>query len=151
MLEQELASIARFIYDNTGIQTVYYNEMPESFKTPSIYFPVPDVIARGDTMSSYALMYSWYVKVFDVRSNTAYQKAFEAFNALKQKRNLIPLINQDGTPAGEGIRVKDPKISKLDTGVAQIQIDWDSIRSFDVAAAVKVMEISFEWVKKEAI
>lgn len=151
MLEQELASIARFIFDNTGIQAVYYNEMPESFQTPSLYFPVPEVMTRGDTMNSYALVYSWYVKVFDKRSNTAYNKAFNVLNAIKRKRNLIPLINPDGTLAGGGIRVKDPRLSKLDTGVVQIQIDWDSIRSFDVTSADKVMKVIFEWIKKEAI
>lgn len=144
MLEQELASIARFIFDNSGIQSVYYNEMPESFKTPSLYFPVPEVMTRGDTMNSYALMYSWYVKVFDVRSNTAFNKAFLALNAMKQKRNLIPLINPDGTLQGKGIRIRDPRLTKLDTGVVQLQIDWNSVREFQRPAAEMVQSFVVE-------
>lgn len=144
MLEQELASIARFIFDNTGIQAVYYNEMPESFQTPSLYFPVPEVMTRGDTMNSYALVYSWYVKVFDKRSNTAYNKAFNALNAIKQKRNLIPLINPDGTPQQKGIRIRDPMLTKLDTGVVQLKIDWDSVREFEKSTVEKVQSIVIE-------
>lgn len=144
MLEQELASIARFIYDNTGIKSVHYDEMPKNFKTPSLYFPVPEVITRGDTMLSYAIMYSWFIKIYDVSSNVAYNKAFSALNEIKQKKNLIPIINTDGTLQGKKFRIKDPRISKLDIGVIQLQIDWDSVRSFTKIEGEKANEIIIE-------
>lgn len=130
MLEQELASIARFVYDNTNIQSVHYGEMPKNFKTPSLYFPVPEVMTRGDTMSSYAIMYSWFIKIYDISSNDAYSKTFNVLNQLKQNRNMVSIINPDGTAQDKKFRIRDPRMSKLETGVIQLQIDWDSIRTY---------------------
>lgn len=144
MLDQELASIARFVYDNIGIKSVHYGEMPENFKTPSVYFPVPEVITRGDTTTTYAIMYSWFIKVFDISSNRAYGRTFNVLNQLKQNRNMIPIINPDGTAQDKKFRIKDPRISKLETGAMQLQIDWDSVRTYTKAQSEKARRFYVE-------
>lgn len=40
-LEQEIASIIRFILDATTGLTPYYQQVPDSFIVPAVYFPQP--------------------------------------------------------------------------------------------------------------
>jgi len=63
-LEQEVASIIRFILDATKSLTPYYWQLKEDFAVPSVYFPEPVFTSRGDTFNTYALEYSWLVTFF---------------------------------------------------------------------------------------
>ena len=43
MLEQDLASIMRFLTEKSGSPAPYYNNVPEQFRIPAVYFPRPEI------------------------------------------------------------------------------------------------------------
>lgn len=55
MLEQDLASIMRFLTEKSGSPAPYYNNVPEQFRIPAVYFPRPEIGSSGDTLNTYAL------------------------------------------------------------------------------------------------
>lgn len=55
MLEQDLASIMRFLTIHSGNPAPYYKNVPEQFCVPAVYFPRPEIGSSGDTFSTYAL------------------------------------------------------------------------------------------------
>ena len=53
-LEQSLAAVVRFIQDNSEEGTqLYFDEIPENFYVPSVYFQIPYSAGRKATLSSY--------------------------------------------------------------------------------------------------
>lgn len=57
--------------------------------------------------------------------------ALRVLLALKGARNLVPLIGTDGKKTGDGLRINDPELKKVDSGVYQIKIEWDSRRPYN--------------------
>ena len=47
MLEQEMASIIRFVLDKAGSPAPYYWNVPESFSVPAAFFQLPNCKAEG--------------------------------------------------------------------------------------------------------
>lgn len=65
-LEQEIASVIRFILDSVPGITPYYWDIPEGFVVPSVFFPQPELTPLGDTFASYAVEYDWYADLEQV-------------------------------------------------------------------------------------
>ena len=107
-LEQEIASVIRFILDSVPGITPYYWDIPEGFVVPSVFFPQPELTPLGDTFASYAVEYDWYIRFFASTDEDAYASAAAALNALCAARLLVPLIDETGAAAGGGVRLKDP-------------------------------------------
>lgn len=148
MLEQELVSIVRFILDNTSNSSPYYHNLPESFCTPATYFPVPEISSRGETFLTYALEYTWYVKFIDIDTQSAYIRANQALNALQAKRNIITLLDENGAETSAGLRLYDPAINTVDTGIVQIKLSWASRRPYFSEDVLKMQKFELEaWEK----
>lgn len=130
-LEQELASIIRFILDAAGNPAPYYHEIPQDFLVPSIYFPTPEITTGGETFLTYRAEYVWYISFFGSTTQDAYDMALKALTAIKESRNLIPLISDTGEQTGKGIRVKDPEIKKIADGAYRLVIEFASRRPYD--------------------
>ena len=119
-LEQEIASVIRFILDSVPGITPYYWDIPEGFVVPSVFFPQPELTPLGDTFASYAVEYDWYIKFFASTDEDAYASAAAALNAICAARLLVPLIDEAGAAVGGGVRLKDPGgVKRLDTGMAE--------------------------------
>ncbi len=135
MLEQEQASIAKFILSavsEVSEVTPYYHEIKKNFKVPSIYFPAdPEVIPTPDALDSYSLLYSWFVNVFQSTTADAFLLAKAALDAIVGQRYLIPLLHKSGAATGKGIRLKDAQIKKVDNGVYQLWLSWNSCKEYD--------------------
>ena len=131
MLEQEVASIIKFVLDSAGNPAPFYNEIKENFVVPSCYFPAPEIDTDGETFSAYRLRYNWFIKFFHKTTEEAYAIARNALIALKGARNSVPIIDTDGKPTGEILRLLDPSIKKLDSGVYQLSLAWDSRRPYN--------------------
>lgn len=138
-LEQEIASIIRFILDATTGLTPYYQQVPDSFFVPAVYFPQPIFSARGETFLTYALEYDWFIKFFARTSGEAQARAATALNAICAARMLVPLIDEHGRPTGRGVRLKDPELSKADDNAYQIRLRWDSRRPYNSVEYQKMM------------
>ena len=130
MLEQETASIIKFVLDHSNNPNPYYYRVPQSFRYPAAYFPIPMITSRGETFNTYAAEFSWFIKFFGNPAEDAYERAFLALTAIKEMRNLIPLIGEDGEPSGSGIRIKDPSLNTVDDGAVQLKLEWDSRRPY---------------------
>lgn len=144
-LEQEIASVIRFVLDSVPGITPYYWSIPEGFIVPSVFFPQPELTPRGDTLLSYAVEYNLYIKFFSSTDEDAYSNAATALNALCAARLLVPLIDETGAAVGGGLRLKDPGgVKKLDTGVVQLALTWDSRHPYNVANYQKVMNYNLD-------
>jgi hypothetical protein len=95
-----------------------------------MFFPQPEISTGGETFKTYAMRYSWYINIMCATTEDAHEKAWKVLTALKQRRNLVPLLGDDGKPTGTGLRLNDPTIQNVDTGVVQITLEWTSRRPY---------------------
>ena len=132
MLEQEIASLMRFIIEKAGNPAPYYDEVSEGFLLPAIYFPSPEIESDGDTLQTYVLTYTWFINIFHVDKPSAHGAALSVLNGIRKARNLIPLIDSAGNMTDDGFRIKDPSVKILDLShaAAQLSITWNSIRPY---------------------
>jgi len=151
-LEQEIASIMKYMLVKAGNPSPYYDEVPEGFLIPSAYFPPPEITSKGDTLSTYALSYVWFIKFFHTDTPSAYALGISVLMALQNGRRLIPLINEDGDYTGRGFRLKDPALKKIDgsPGVTQLELSWDSSQPYGDAEAKKMMVYDLNLYSKNA-
>ena len=131
LLEQEIASIMAFALHYADNPSPYYYDVPENFRYPAMYFPQPEIDTGGETMRTYAMRYSWYINIFCATTEDAFALAWKVLTALKKKRNLVPLLNEDGSRAKGWLRLNDPSAKVIDTGVAQLTLSWTSRRPYD--------------------
>lgn len=131
LLEQEIASVMAFALHYAGNPSPYYYEVPENFQYPAMYFPQPEIKTGGETFLTYAMRYEWYINVFCATTEDAFELAWKVLTALKQKRNLVPLLNEDGSRAEESLRLNDPSVEVVESGVAQLTLSWTSRRPYD--------------------
>jgi len=130
VLEQELASIMKFILDATDSPAPYYHTIPENFLVPSVYFPTPEITSDGETFLTYRLDYVWYISFFHSTTQDAYSMALKALTAIKESRNLIPLISDTGATTGKWLRIRDPELKKVADGAYRLVIEFASRRPY---------------------
>lgn len=136
--EPEIASIIAFVLSKAGNPAPYYYNVPESFTYPAMFFPQPEITTRGETFETYALEYTWYINIFCETTEAAQQIARTVLSAIKAARNLVPMIDTAGTVTGEKLRIGDPSVKNIDSGVAQLALSWVSRRPYDHASVTKM-------------
>lgn len=149
VLEQEIASIIKFLLANTGSPSPYYYKVPQSFAVPAAFFPQAEVDTGGETFITYNMDYTLYVKFFSKTTEEAHQLGLMAVTSIRGKRNLIPLIAENGEDIpGQGIRLNDPDLKMLDDGAAQVKISWRSRRPYDDEVPMKMVTYDLNSVTK---
>lgn len=140
-LEQSIASVVRYILDNdVEGSKAYFDEIPDSYYSPSIYFPVPYVEGQQVTLRSY-LNTITFVAWFQARTDwEAEARAAKVRDALILSRLRIPILNKDGTETGQKIAVEQPQQRKIEEGIVSLSIpvkdyyywniDYDKINHF---------------------
>lgn len=131
MLEQEIASIIKFILDSTGNPTPYYYRVPQSFTLPAVYFPQPELTTGKGTLSDYSAEYYWAITFFDLSTEKAYEMARTAFLALNAGRSWVPLVDTDGNTTGQAIRLENLKLRPTDECAAELSFGFKSYRQYD--------------------
>ena len=142
MLEQDLASIMRFLTETSGNPAPYYNNVPEQFRVPAIYFPRPDIRQWRRHAEHLRTGFSLSSNFFHRTKEDAYELGYTALNALLERRNRIPLIDESGKPTGKYIRIRDPTLRAVDESAVQLQIDWTARKPF--ADAPETMMQTYE-------
>ena len=135
MIEQELASIIKFVLEAAGSPTPYYWAVPAQFVRPAIFFPTPEIESGGETFRTYRMEYTWFLQFFDKSTPEAHNIGLSAYSAIKDARNLVPLIDENGeylTTGIKGIRLREPSLKPIDNGVAQLMIRFVSRRPYTV-------------------
>lgn len=131
MIEQEMASIIKYVAEQAGGPAPYYWNVPQHFTVPAVFFPPPEIASGGDTFGTYCLDYAWYIKLFHHSEQGAYSMGQAVLHSIRAARNLIPLIGEQGNVIpGEWVRVDDPSLKALDSGAAQLTVSWRSRRPY---------------------
>jgi len=150
LLEQELASIMKYVLEQAGNPSPYYWRVPQHFSVPAVYFPVPEIRSGGETFLTYKLDYAWYVKIFHKSSQLACALGQRVLTAIVSRRCLVPLIAPNGERAAGALRLDDPALKPLDEGAAQLSLNWRSRRPYNAGVAGKMQRFEVEgWVKPE--
>ena len=143
-LEQEVASAANFINQALGDDvSPYYWEIAANFLVPAVYYPSPQIDTAGDALDTYEAAYMWLIKFFHKTDGEAHDLARCALMAIKNRRNVIPLINEDGSDAGRGFRVLDPTIKQVERDAWQMELRWHSPRYFERDDGMRVQKYKF--------
>lgn len=135
LIEQEIASIMRFLLGAAGNPHPYYYSVPEKFTTPAVYFPSPEITTGGETFRTYRMEFAWFITFHESTTEAAYALAHKALSAVMRSRMLVPLIAEDGSTAGGYVRITSTSIKPVDTGVCQLYITFVSRRPYDAAEA----------------
>lgn len=148
-MEQEIASIIKYVLDASENPTPYYYRVPQGFHVPAIYFPAPEVDTKGNTFHSYKINYVWYLKFLHRHTNAAYEVAIKALQAIKNNRNIIPLVDFEGNQLADGIRLKDTKLKEVEEGAMQLMLSWSSIQPYHAEVLQKAQEFVLNFFEKE--
>ena len=151
MLEQETASIIKFVTENAGNPYPYYWNVPQNFMIPAVYFPTPEIITGGETFLTYYVDFSWYINIFHKTAQQAYAIAHKVLTAIKEQRNLIPLISEDGSKIENSwVRVNDPSVEIIENGTAQLTITWRSRRPYQYNEMQKIQSFHTDMFMKRS-
>ncbi len=144
MLEQEMASIIKFVLDESNNPAPYYWKVPESFTIPSVFFPPPEIVTGADTLSTYSMDYAWNIVMFGRSDQAAYEMGAMVNERIRFYHNLIPLIDTEGERIdGRFVRVDDPSTKLLDSGAMQLVVTWTSHRKL-YRPQVELMQEHYE-------
>jgi hypothetical protein len=150
MLEQEIASVMRFVLKHSNNPFPYYESVPEGFCVPSVYFPQPEIMTGGGTLKAYGLSYSWFIKFYHKDTQSAHALGVAVLTALKSRRNAVPLIERDGALTGRMFRLKDPALRTIDDMAVQLTLMWDSYRPYHDETSQKTMKFDVDLFLKNA-
>ncbi len=150
MLEQETASIIKFVTKTAENPYPYYWNVPQNFMIPAVYFPTPELLTGGETFLTYYIDFHWYIQFFHKTAQQAYGLGQKVVMAIKKQRNLIPLIAQDGSIIkNHWIRIEDPSLAVIENGTAQLTISWRSRRPYQETETAKAQRFYFDTVSKK--
>lgn len=128
---------------------IYELEVPQNFEVPSIYFPPPRVFDGNDTNQTYVKTYSLSVKLFHRDSKQAYKEAETISDAINSNRNIVPLLDPDGSKTGDYLRISRVEVRIADSGVATIALTWDSRYFYERETWPSIKDVSFNNKLKE--
>lgn len=133
MFEDEVYSIASFLCNKNPVH-IYFDDVPKEFKLPSMFYPMPELImSTNDTTSSYKNSYQVFINIFDDTTRKAMMKAQELAVEILNNGGKIPLIDKDGVSLNRNLKINKVSTSKVDKGISQLQIQWDSTYEFIVS------------------
>ncbi|MEW4969954.1 DUF6838 family protein [Bacillus stercoris] len=124
-MNSETGSIMAFLYSQWSVP-IYERELPDHFQVPSLYVPSPSVFEETDTVSTFKKTYSLNVKLFHHDSVQALDEADRLADAIREARNMVPLLSESGEKTGDMVRVTRIETRVGDRGEAVMVIRWSS-------------------------
>ena len=104
-LEQGLAAVVRYIQDHAEEGTkLYFDELPEDFYVPSVYFQIPFTSGRKSTLRTYCTTITLNCWFMEAQDWDAYAKAADMRDLIMLNNCIVPLYDLDGNRTGKGIR-----------------------------------------------
>lgn len=145
-LEQSLASAVRFIQDNDieGVKP-YFDELPEQFYVPSIYFPVPNTYSDQVSLMSYKTTIAvmcWFCEKTDWEANA---RAASVRDALLLNGSVVPVISKDGEQVGKGFHIERPELRRIDEGIIQLTFQLKDYFTPGSEGVEKIQNIYLIW------
>ncbi|OIR62877.1 phage portal protein [Bacillus sp. FMQ74] len=124
-MNSETGSIMAFLYSQWSVP-IYERELPDHFQVPSLYVPSPSVFEETDTVSTFKKTYSLNVKLFHHDSVQALDEADRLADAIREARNMVPLLSESGEKTGDMVRISRIETRVGDRGEAVMVIRWSS-------------------------
>lgn len=125
-LGQHLASVVRYIQDNSKEGTKwYFDEIPEDFFVPSVYFQTPTISGSKATLSTYKSSYILNCWIMDLKDWDAYSRTEDLRDSILLDNCEIPLVDISGKRTGKSVRTGIPEMRKIDEGIMQLMIPFD--------------------------
>lgn len=148
-LERGLRSAVKYIQDNDreGIE-VYFDEIPNSFYVPSLYFPVPYSSTKKVTLTAYCIttnIQCWFMERRDYDANV---RATKVRDAVLMDGCVVPVVNEDGADTGKKVRVTEPEIKRIDEGIIQLAFSVKEYISREAYEQRKVQGVDVNFAQK---
>lgn len=124
-MNPEVAAIMNYFYKLFPVK-IYEKEVPKGFTVPSLYFPAPTSFDENDTNMTFIKVYSLSVKLFHEDSVIANDRAEMIADDIRSSKNIIPMVDPDGAPTGDFVRMSRIETRIGDSGVATIVLQWES-------------------------
>lgn len=129
MLEHFIGSIKAYFYGRFPV-SVYEKSLPESIKVPSMYIPQPNILHLPHTKEGYQINYTLNIQILERDTPTAIKVAEDIAHSIRQNKNIIPLIDENGNSLGE-IIFNLIESERIEDGIAQVRLDWDYSYKFN--------------------
>lgn len=125
-LEQGLAAVVRYVQDHGDAGTkLYFDEIPERFCVPSVYFQVPVTSGRKATLRSYGTrvtMYIWFMAAADW---DAYARVADMRDCIMLDGCRLPVVDEAGGVTGRALLVSDLETKRIDEGIVQLSFSFE--------------------------
>ena len=141
-IEFEVAAIYYACHDIIGIKE-YFDEIPQDFIVPCIYFPPPEVVGGAYSSSAYKSTFTMFAKVFSKTSLEASKYVSEILQSISKLKNKVALVDESGNKTGVYLRLENLKSNKVDDGVYQIEFTWKRYTSFMVDEITRARDFYF--------
>lgn len=142
-MNPEIGSIMAYLYNLFPVK-IYDLKLPQDFQVPSLYFPQPTANSGNDTNQTYLRSYTLNIKLFHHDTNQAYYKAEEIADKIMINREIIPMVNEEGSETGDFIRFNRIETRVGDNGVAMLILNWDSRYFYHKKELLAITHFEFE-------
>jgi hypothetical protein len=142
-LEQCLASAVRYIQNHVSIEAApYFDEVPEDYVVPSMYFPVPRTSSKKVTFRTYLTTVYMEVQFLAATDWMAYSYAGNIRDSIMLDDEAMDIMEKDGTLSGKKIRVGNVTVyPPVETGIVKLSFELKNYFSKDSGEAVKANEV----------
>lgn len=120
-LEQCLASVVRYIQLRAkNSPQLYFDDLPENFVVPSLYFPIPRSTSRRVTLQSWLTKITMEVWFMASTDWLAYADAVSVRDCILQDECAMDIMERDGTVSGKMVRITEPQVITQGTGIVKL-------------------------------
>lgn len=145
-IKQEYAAIQKFIIECFDYIQPYFENVPENFVCPSVFFPALEMNSIKETVDSFSLSIFTDILFFEGNNNEAFEKSSLAVFRINEKHCKIPVYDANGNPTGNIVRLDTPDVSKVEEGVYKLHVAWVSKIGFDeLTNKQKADNINFDY------
>lgn len=147
-LERSLTAAVRYIQDHTEEGTkLYFDEIPESFYVPSIYFPVPRTTSKKVSLDTYrttVYMEAWFLASEDWLAEEA---AVKIRDEILLNDCKIPFVGEDGAVMRKGFRVEEPEVKPAGDRTVKLLVNLNTYMHKTKQVYPAVENIMIAWRK----
>lgn len=149
MLEQFFASAVRYIQNHSGIDAApYFDDIPENYIVPSLYFPVPRTSSKKVTFQTYLTTIYMETQFMASTDWLAQGVASNVRDCLILDDCCISIMNKDGTLTGGAFRISELDTRRVSDGIVQLTFQIRNYFSKEKDPANKANKINISGLIK---
>lgn len=146
IIKQEYAAIQKFIIECFDYIQPYFENVPEDFVCPSVFFPALETNATRETVNSFSISIYTDILFFAGNNNEAFYNSNLVAFRISEKHCKLPVYDINGSLTDNIIRLEQPEVSKVEEGVYKLHLAWVCKISFDeLTNKQKADNINFDY------